>query len=259
MATDIITTASLALAAFNRVGGLPSEASAAADAFQALTYAEDPPAPVFPANKLTEQNVEKLLAEHAKELAWQAHVGQARLDARYGLARRLVIALAEAVPGIIESLEAQVQEAWEQFVESIQALPEDLSAVSVITAPQGSLHYQTALNVQATILAARAFVADAASLPAFSLFEPQPELTLFTASGRNQLQDMMNAPATGSDLDNLLVYAARQGLPIRLADPATAHQERQALDAQPQESRFPGMARMVGDRIVKADGTPVHS
>ena len=257
--SDIITTAAIAVTAFNRIAQLPAAAQSAADAFQAISYAQGPPAPVFPADKVTEKSVEQLLIDHAKELAWQAHLNQARMDARYGLARRLVTALAEAAPGIIETLEPPVTAAWSEHVEAINALPENLSAASVITATDGSQNYQTALAAQDVILSARAFVGDVSALPAYALFQPQPELTLFTASGRNQLQDMMNAPATGSDLDDLLVYAARQGLPIRLADPATAHQERQALDAQPQESRFPGMARMVGDRIVKADGTPVHS
>ena len=255
---DPISNTSMALAQWRTITELPKAVQQAADVFDAISSLQAP-SPLWPTGEATPENVGELVNTLSAELqsvdSWKIAVTQAKRVQAFEVMK----ALAAAAPDVITKLNKAVTLAAKQFVESLEQLPADRSAESLLMTPGGSDLWAKVLDSQQMLIAAREFALSLVSLPAFAAYRYEPVLAIINCTDRATYDQVTNAPNDGSGVDPQLVCAARLGLSFIVRDPAAAAELATRLNDEPAVSKFKGFTRLEptangGERLVTAQG-----
>ena len=246
MIGDITTTASK-VARWTDLGvKLPKPLAGAIDTYEALKYVEVGYPVEFDLSAVTVANAEDMLRDYAVRLIPSLSLIDGRTSALHeakrrsleAAARQIIAAARPAATEIVNLLTPGFDKAATEFAEAVQALPNDLSADSLVQAgPAALTEYHRAGEAQGEIAKLDGWVASLRDIPGLAAEHPV-ELRILRPQTGGQLDALRQARelrrrelALFGQLNPMWVTAARKGIEFGLNLP------RQAAEI---ETRVPG-------------------
>lgn len=215
------------------IGQLPKELTEAITSYESVAYVE-PPVPVFDTSAA---DPAKAIASLAADLASADAFGQAKLIASNTLARAVVRAAAQAVPGILDTVEDDFAAAVDEYERCVAVLPEGVTADILVNSDPSVLEaYQGAAAAAADLYRFDAWLSSLSELPAYAGHGNETGIRITAPSTRTELAKLLNASALSeaeAKLNPLWLTAAREGIPFRLVTPDEAAGVRAEIEAEP--------------------------
>lgn len=251
---DLFTTAS-SISAWPFA--LPAKLKTAIQVFDESAYVEYE---AFPpkVDTITLKNLSEVTVAYARDRAVEAVWNQAKQMIRSQLAQQVLRVAQECAEDIRKSETVEFNKVVAEFVENVKLLPDSLDSSDLIRAGGDVVNtYHKAADAATRLAKYDQWVASLYGLPKWAGNDHEPYLRLTKPSTRKQYRELVNTNSDSGIPGNLL-YAAKNDVPIVLHLPNEVTELRDHLNSLDEPSAFPGMAKMVDGRIVKADGvTPV--
>lgn len=203
---------------------IPAKLKEAAELYDAAAYVE-PPFTGIDLSTISAKTLEQTVTGLADSMAVAAQFSEAKTLVQNRLGQELLQTAGEAVDEIIAALKPRFERAASRFTEAVNALPEDLSATSLVRSGPACLQaYNDAIEAQQELKTVDKFLASLVYLPRFGGRRQDNAIRVLKPSDRNELQALVNAagshqPAKYGDLSPLFVVAVRSGIPFTMNDP----------------------------------------
>ena len=208
---------------------LPAGLTTALKLFDAVRRVDTNHHPAFDISRVTPNNAEQLIGEHAAKLALtlaqpgsSSPLWRAKQEAESHAGRQVMAEAAEAVPDIISKLTPEFDRHAAAYVAAVVQLPEDLTADALVAAgPDAVIAFGVAQAEVAYLRKIAAWVASTGQLPDHR-GDPDAELRgIVKPESHSQLAVLRNAAAGREShelyaVDKVLFAAARNGVPFAI-------------------------------------------